>query len=233
VFCEVASSVAEVVHAHSQDLDVRPVGHPAPAQDLTARPDRGGLDRLAYSQEGLFSAAQAGRLGFSAQLLAHHNRRGRFERVRRGLYRLRDYPTAPHEQIRAGWLTMSDKAVVSHESALELLGLADVMPDRVHLTVSREHRGVRVPRGVILHTSSRPPGGADVVTREGIAVTGPARSIVDAASAGAAPEQIQAAIAQALREGLTSTGQLRRHAAGANRRVAALIERAVSEVDGA
>jgi len=196
--------------------------------DTQRRPDRSALDQLAYAQEGYFSASQAAELGFSPQLLAHHTRAGRFERVRRGLYRLSDYPVSPHEQVRAAWLAMGDKAVVSHESALELLGLADVMPDRVHLTVSRSDRGARVPAGVILHTTSNPPTGADVVQREGIAVTSAARSIVDAAAAGTAPEQIETAIGQALESGLTTAPQLGRSAEGADQRAAALVDRALA-----
>lgn len=196
--------------------------------DTMERPDRRALDQLAYAQEGFFSAAQAAELGFSAQLLAHHARAGRFERLRRGLYRLRDYPTSPHEEIRAAWLAMGDRAVVSHESALELLGLADVMPDRVHLTVARRDRGARVPRGVVLHTTATPPSGADMARRQGIAVTSPARSIVDAAAAGTAPEQIEAAVAEALSAGLATAGQLRRLAQRSDRRVTALVERALA-----
>lgn len=196
--------------------------------DTRRRPDRSALDQLAYAQDGYFGAAQAAEVGFSAQLLAHHARAGRFERVRRGLYRLRDYPASPHEEVRAAWLAVGDRAVVSHESALELLELADVMPDRVHLTVSRRDRGARVPRGVVLHTTATPPAGADVVRRQGIAVTSPARSIVDAAAAGTAPEQIEAAVAQALDAGLTTAGQLRRLVQRSDRRVAALVERALA-----
>jgi hypothetical protein len=42
---------------------------------------------VSYSQEGLFTARQAQERGYSAQLLAHHSRTGRFTRVRRGLGR--------------------------------------------------------------------------------------------------------------------------------------------------
>lgn len=196
--------------------------------DKTTRPDRGSLDRLAYAQEGYFTSAQAATMGFSAQLLAHHAHGGRFERVRRGLYRLRDYPTAPHEETRAAWLAMKDHAVVTHESGLELHGLSDVIADRVHLTVPREARGMRVPPGVALHTTTTPLSGADVTRRHGMLVTSPARTIVDAAATGTAPEQIEAAIEQALREGMTTAGQLRRAAAGADRRVADLINRSLS-----
>jgi hypothetical protein len=55
-----------------------------------------GLNRVAYSQDGYFTSRQAGEHGFSAQLLALHVRSGRYERIRRGLYRLRDYPGSPH-----------------------------------------------------------------------------------------------------------------------------------------
>lgn len=196
--------------------------------DIFLRPDRGALDRVAFAQEGYFTSSQAAAVGFSAQLLHHHTRRGRFVRPRRGLYRLRDYPAAPHEEIRAAWLPLADRAVVSHESGLELNELSDVIPDRVHLTVPREARGVRAPPGVALHTTTKLPSGADVTRRAGIAVTSPARSIVDAASSGTAPEQIEAAIRQALTAGMTTPGQLRRLGAGANRRVTRLIERSLA-----
>ncbi|MBA3421134.1 MAG: type IV toxin-antitoxin system AbiEi family antitoxin domain-containing protein [Thermoleophilaceae bacterium] len=195
--------------------------------DKSTRPDHSSLDRLAYAQEGYFTSAQAADRGFSAQLLAHHARDGRFERVRRGLYRLRDYPTAPHEETRAAWLAMKNRAVVSHESALEVHGLSDVIADRVHLTVPREARGTRVPAGVALHTTTTPLSGADVTRRDGLLVTSSARTIVDAAVAGTAPEQIEAAIEQALRDGMTTASQLRRIAAGADRRVADLIDRSL------
>lgn len=195
--------------------------------DKATRPDHSSLDRLAYSQEGCFTSAQAAKMGFSAQLLAHHARDGRFERVRRGLYRLRDYPTAPHEEIRAAWLPLKDRAVVSHESALELHGLSDVIADRVHLTVPRQARGTRVPPGVALHTTTVPLSGADVTWRHGLIVTSPARTIIDAAATGTAPEQIEAAIEQALRDGMTTAAHMRRAAAGADRRVVDLVDRSL------
>jgi len=195
--------------------------------DNATRPDHSSLDRLAYSQEGYFTSAQVAEMGFSAQLLAHHARDGRFERVRRGLYRLRHYPTAPHEEVRAAWLPLKDHAVVSHESALELHGLSDVIADRVHLTVPRQARGTRVPPGVALHTTTVPLSGADVTWRHGLLVTSPARTIVDAAATGTAPEQIEAAIEQALRDGMTTAAQLRRAAAGADRRVVDLVDRSL------
>ncbi len=72
------------------------------------------------------------------------------------------------------------------------------------------------------------PVGAEIVTREGITVTSPERSIVDAATAGTAPEQIEAAVIEALEAGLTTEDRLRSTAMRSSRRVAALIERAIN-----
>jgi hypothetical protein len=49
-----------------------------------------------------------------------------------------------------------DRAVVSHDSALVLHGLSDVLPNTVHLLVSREDRGVRPPSGVTCTPPPRP-----------------------------------------------------------------------------
>jgi predicted transcriptional regulator of viral defense system len=202
--------------------------------DVALHPDSSALHRLAYSQEGLFTAQQAQQRGYSAQLLAHHARTGRFARVRRGLYRLSDYPTGEHEEIRAAWLTIGmERAVVSHESALVLHGLSDVLPNTVHLLVSREYRGVRAPSGVTLHTTTAPIPDSDITTRNGIRITTPARTIIDAARSGTAPEQIQIAIHQALQEGRTTPDQLAEHAQRNGGHVAALVKHTTQEATAA
>lgn len=64
--------------------------------DATAasRPDHEGLFATATEQAGYFTTAQARGSGFSSPLLTHHAKSGRFVRVARGLYRLRDYRPA-------------------------------------------------------------------------------------------------------------------------------------------
>jgi predicted transcriptional regulator of viral defense system len=202
--------------------------------DVVPHPDSPALHRLAYSQEGLFTARQAQERGFSPQLLAHHAHTGRFARVRRGLYRLSDYPSGEHEEIRAAWLTVGmERAIVSHESALVLHGLSDVLPNTVHLLVSREHRGVRAPSGVTLHTATAPIPDGDITTRHGIRVTTPARTIIDAARSGTAPEQIQMAVRQALQEGRTTPDQLAEHAERNGGHIAALVMHTTQEATAA
>lgn len=205
------------------DVDQKPY---LPAQ----KPDLPALHRLAYSQDGLFTTRQAQERGVSAQLLAHHARSGRFQRMRQGLYRLSDYPAGEHDEIRGAWLTVgTERAVVSHESALVLHGLSDVLPNTVHLLVSRKHRGVRAPSGVTLHTATAPIPDGDITTRHGIRVTTPARTIIDAARSGTAPEQIQMAVRQALQEGRATPDQLAEHAERNGGHVGALVKQTIQE----
>jgi predicted transcriptional regulator of viral defense system len=195
-------------------------------------PDAVALNLVSYGQDGYFTSRQAREAGFSPQLLAHHVRAGRYEHVRRGLYRLRGYPGSSHEEVRAKWLAVgAERAVVSHESALDLHDLSDVLPNSVHLLVDRDDRGIRRLQGVTLHTTTKALEPSEVVSREGIRVTDPVRSILDAAVAGTAPEQIVMAVRQALHEGLTTRRSLLARADRRGGRVAYLVRRAI-EKDG-
>lgn len=180
-------------------------------------PDIGGLESDAYQQNGYFTVRQARGRGVSSQLLSHYATQGRFERIRRGLYRLRGFPRGPHDEMREKWMAVgSEKAVLSHESALALLDLSDNIPDAVHLLVPRRHRGLRRPPGVVLHTY--PDGEAiSTVWRDGLPLTAPARTLVDAAD-DLQPEQTAMAVQQALQRGLVTTRQLEREAARRGKR---------------
>src|SRR5260370_38761147 len=99
-----------------------------------SKPSHTRLFELASEQGGYFAAVQARACGFSRALLAHHAKSGRFIRVRQGLYRFREYPGSPREDVIAAWLaTGKEVAGVSHESALDILGLSDVVPEVVHV----------------------------------------------------------------------------------------------------
>ena len=194
------------------------------------QPDPMALHRRAYSQDGYFTAAQARGFGFSRQLLAHHLRSGRYERVRRGLYRLTGFPGSSNEEVRAGWMAVgTDRALVSHESALELHGLSDVVPNVVHLLVARSDRGVKPPAGVVIHTTNTPWEPREVTTIDGIRTTSPSRAILDAATAGTAPEQIEVAVVQALDQGLVHVERLEIDAARRTVRVRNLIHGAIEQ----
>ena len=178
----------------------------------TSAPDIRGLEAEAYQQSGFFTIDQAREHGVSRQLLSHHVRQGRFERVRRGLYRVLGFPTSQHDDIREKWMAVGmDKAVLSHESALALLELSDNVPSKVHLLVSRRYRGLRRPPDVVIHT--RPDDEkVSTVWRDAMPVTAPARTLVDVADE-LQPEQAAMATQQALSLGLLTRRQLEQEAA--------------------
>ena len=194
------------------------------------RPSHRRLFELVSEQGGYFTAAQAHACGFSKALLAHHAKSGRFLRVRQGLYRLREFPSSPREDVIAAWLAMGKEvAVVSHESALEILGLSDVVPAVVDLTVPRAKRYRSASRGLAIHTTMRPIKKSDVVIRDGVRLTAPVRSIVDAAEAGTAPEQIVAAVGQALDRGMATESKLLAAAKARGGRVERLVRQVIEE----
>src|SRR5688500_2188051 len=142
--------------------------------------DLDGLEEHALRQGGYFDRGDAQAYGLSDRLLAYHYRTGRFERTFPGVYRLRRAPIAGNEQYLQAWVWSNYRGAISHESALALYDLSDVMPVRVHLTVPPGFR--RRSASFVLHWTKLPE--SDVTMHDGVQVTTPARSIVDAAADG-------------------------------------------------
>lgn len=188
------------------------------------------LYRMAEAQSGYFTSAQAAAAEMDPSTLRYHARPGgRFEPIRRGLYRLKHFPASPSEHIMAAWLPLRDAgAIVSHDSALELQGLSDVIPSEVHLLLPRSQRGQRRRPGVLLHTVESHLDNSEVRWVAGVPVTSPERTIVDCAVTGVQPEQVELAIEQALARGLTTVSRLRGAASGRSRRVRDLIESSIA-----
>lgn len=196
--------------------------------------DHTGLYRVAESQAGYFTTQQALAAGMNRSTLTRHARPGgRYVRARRGLYRLRHFPSSSHEHAVAAWLGVGDpQAVISHESALELYELSDVIPSAVHISLARARRGQRARPGVRFHALAHPPERREVRSLHGIPVTTPERTIVDALAAGTQPEQVELAIRQAIERGLTTPRRLQRAADRHSQRVRGLIDRTLKDAAG-
>jgi predicted transcriptional regulator of viral defense system len=94
-------------------------------------------DRLfetAAGQSGYVTTKQAAEAGYSTHLLRKHIHAGRVTRPQRGIYRLVHFPATAHEELVTAWLWSEQAAVISHQTALSLHGLSDVLPAQVHLT---------------------------------------------------------------------------------------------------
>lgn len=182
-------------------------------------PDYIQLYDIAESQAGYFAAHQARACGFSWERLSANVKTGRFMRIRQGIYRLAQFPGSAFEDLFVAWLRAGAEAVVSHESALALYDLSDVLPAEVHLIVPRT--ASRRRRGMRQHTHQLE---ADEITfREGLPVTTVPRTLADVAAAGLADEQIRLAIEQALERGLTSEGEIVQYASKRGGRMARIV----------
>jgi hypothetical protein len=91
------------------------------------------------------------------------------------------------------------QAVVSHESALVLHDLSELLPGEIHLTVPPKFRK-EPPAGCVLHKARLAP--KDIEERAGFRVTVPLRTLLDVAASGVPEEQLQKAVADALSRGL-------------------------------
>jgi len=191
---------------------------------MKSSPDPQALYRLAESQAGYFTARQARTAGFSFALLNYHLKQGRFLRVRRGVYRLAQFPEMPHADLFIAWLSAGEQAVLSHESALVLYGLTDLLPAEIHLTVPRTASRRRT--GVRLHTARLSDD--EITFRHGLPVTTLPRTLVDLIRSGVDEEWIRQAIRQALGRGLVSEATLQDEARRGGGQVAVVIHRALA-----
>jgi predicted transcriptional regulator of viral defense system len=166
------------------------------------------LYQTASVQDGHFTTKQAAEAGYSSQLLLKHIRAGRVSRIRHGVYRLVHFPAAEHEELAVVWLWSERKGVFSHQTALALHDLSDVLPGRIHLTLpdAWRHRRFRVPKDVVLHHSTVP--NRDRTWVGPVPVTAPRRTLIDCARDQLSPDLLRQAAQQALRRGLVARPDL-------------------------
>jgi len=171
------------------------------------------MDRLyeiAEAQAGFLTAHQAVDAGIPRSTLSYHaTESDALERVAHGVYRMRRFPTSPHDHVIAGWLALARAdGVVSHESALELLDLTDLIAEEVHVTLPRAKRGLRTPPGVRNHFTARPIDSQHRRLVLGIPVTSVERTVTDMVRSSGWTEQTDIAIRQAVQRGLTTPQRL-------------------------
>lgn len=169
-------------------------------------PDWDALFDVAQAQAGYFTTKQAAHAGYSPQLLAYH-RDNRVERVRRGIYRLVHFPASDHEDLVVLWLWSEQEGVFSHDTALALHDLSDILPSRVHLTLPAgwRRRRLRVPTGLVLYFSDI--GDGDRSSFDVVPVTGPRRTLEDCIETHVEPRLVEQAISQARQRGLISASE--------------------------
>ena len=187
---------------------------------------RASLQRLAATQAGYFTAAQALKIGYSYPAQLYHHGRGEWSRVDRGIYRLVPWPDAENADLVRWALWSRGKGIVSHDTALAVHGLGDVLPARVHLLVPAAFRSS--DPSVVLHRAQI--GDEDVEDRVGFRLSTPTRAILDAA-ADMDIDRLAHVIRDAVDRGVTSPERLRRRADEFGPSSALAIERALGQDD--
>jgi predicted transcriptional regulator of viral defense system len=169
------------------------------------------LTALANSQAGYFTAKQAAELGYKYPHLDYHVTAKNFERVGHGLYRLPEIPLAEQDDLvrLAFWSRDRNdqpQAVASHQTALAIHELSDLLPTKIHLTVPAKFRKT-AGKGIVLHRGQLKK--SDIEERDGFAVTTPFRTIIDvAADATVGDEHLKRAVKQAIDRGLVRKAKL-------------------------
>ncbi|MGE5289877.1 MAG: type IV toxin-antitoxin system AbiEi family antitoxin domain-containing protein [Micromonosporaceae bacterium] len=114
-------------------------------------PDR--ARRLLSHQRGVIAYWQAAPVGLSPRTIENFVRYGRWQRLQRGVYAGFTGKPSREAQLWAAVLR-APHAILSHESAAELDGLADRPSEPLHLTVPVNQHWRPVP-GIVIHRSRR------------------------------------------------------------------------------
>jgi very-short-patch-repair endonuclease/predicted transcriptional regulator of viral defense system len=182
-------------HSEAGAADAREVGNALGAQKAVAR--------LARKQHGIVTRTQLLSLGIGAQAIKRRVRAGRLRVVYRGTYLVGPMMQALSREM-AAVLACGEGAVLSHQSAAALSKLLPYPAQSpVHVTVPR---ALAQRAGMCIHRVKELPP-SEVMRRHGIAVTTPARTIIDIAAEVTAGE-LEQAVATAVRNHRTTRPNL-------------------------
>lgn len=176
--------------------------------------DQNRLFEIADRQQGFFTAKQAEECGYSRSNFHLRLSSGEWTHEGKGIYRLGRYPVTDRPELVL-WSLWSrnlrdvPQGVWSHETALDIHELSDVMPSKMHMTVPLDfRRRIETPKVLCLHYANLKS--SEVEERQGYRVTTPIRTVVDVVAAETIADNfITQALSQALARGLTTENELK------------------------
>lgn len=140
------------------------------------------LDRrvaaLAFRQHGVVEHGQLRRLGLSEAAIKSRLRAGRLHRIHVGVYAVGHTRLTANGRRQAALLACGPGAVLSFQTAADHLNLRPSASPAIHVTVPTTAGKARP--GIRLHRTRRLRP-QDVTVHEGLAVTSPARTLLDLA----------------------------------------------------
>lgn len=171
------------------------------------------LFEIADRQQGFFTAKQAEECGYARSNFHLRLASGEWTQEGRGIYRLARYPVTDRSELVL-WSLWSrnlkdiPQGVWSHETALDIHELSDVMPAKMHMTVPRSfRRRIEIPKVLCLHYANLEP--SEIEERQGYQVTTPFRTLLDVFDAETVADNFLAqAVHQALERGLVFEEEL-------------------------
>ncbi len=185
-------------------------------QDAKHSDSQAQLFAIAEGQCGFFTAKQAEVAGFQRRNHSYHVRAGNWVREGRGIFRLKQFPVAEEADLVLWSLWSRDRSdrptgVYSHETALRIYDLSDVMPAKLHMTVPRSfRRNAPLPSVLVLHRANLQP--TEVEERQGYKLTRPIKTLIDLTRAQTLPEEtLRSAFAEASQKGLITQTEIAQH----------------------
>ena len=172
--------------------------------EISTTPDLA-ADRLALSQRGVLSRAQALASGMSEDAIYRRLRSGRWEKVFPSVYRVSGAERSWLQNLTAALLWAGPRSVTRGRSAGALWEL-DGCPEGAIELFHIGRRG-KAPSGITVRCTDRLEP-SDVTSHKGLTVTTPTRTLLDLATV-LDRDHLEIALEDALRRRLTSVPRLR------------------------
>lgn len=164
------------------------------------------LHEFAAGHAGYFTLRQALAAGYSSADILEAEER--VERLAGDVFRLAQFPRSEHEDLLVLWLRSERKGVISHDTALSLHGLSDVLPSRVHLTLPPGYHPPDGSLGDGVDVHHAPIEDSDITWIGPIPVTKPLRTLRDCIEDHLSPDLIDQALDDAYQRGLIAEEDL-------------------------
>jgi hypothetical protein len=146
---------------------------------------------IADRQGGVIARAQLAALGLGPSAIDHRVRSGRLHLVHRGVYSVGHRVVGAQGRRWAGVLACGVASVFSHASAAAAWNLRASVSGLMHVTVGPGGRARRP--GIRVHRRPTLPDD-EVTTLAGLAITTPARTLLDLAASGLRGRPLEAAL---------------------------------------
>ncbi len=165
------------------------------------------LFAVAERQQGFFTSKQAEECGIHPANFHRKLRSGEWVKEQRGIYRLAHYPVTDRPELVLWSLWSRDRqdrvqGIWSHDTALDIHELCDVMPSKMHMTIPPNFRKrLAIPKHLKLHVGGLED--KDVESWPGYQVTTPLRTVIDVIEEGIlSPDLIKQAIREGIKKGV-------------------------------